>query len=205
MIRVTLIVALTSLLILVLYLPSAQPPESFVRQMRDEHVRTATFWSERHAERILSRTLDARATAERITPMPARASEASGVNTAAAREMAQVNERLFGNAYFRSVDALVLLASYRLFTLIEWLPWLLPFCAVALADGACVRAIRAKQFGHHDPELFALYVIGAILLLCGSMVAFVLPVALPSWAPPLIPALFAALAAGALSHFHQRP
>lgn len=205
MIRVTLIVALTSLLILVLYLPSAQSPESFIRQMRDEHTRTATFWSEHHAGRILSRTLEAHATTERITPIPGRAGEASSVNSAVGREMAQINERLFGNAYFRSVDALVLLASYRLFTLVEWLPWLLPFCAAALGDGACRRTIKAKQFGHHDPELFALYVVSAILPICSAMVAFVLPIALSPWVPPLIPPLVAVLTAGALSHFHERP
>ena len=205
MIRATLIVALTSLLILVLYLPSAQPPGNFVRQMRDEHARTSTFWSEHHAEHILDRTLDAQARAAQITPVPGRSGEVNSVNYAVGREMAQLNERLFGNAYFRSVDALVLLATYRLFTVIEWLPWLLPLCAAALANGACSRTIRAKQFGHHDPELFAIYVIGAILVICGAMVAFVLPIALPPWVPPLIPLFVAVLAAGALSHFHQRP
>ena len=100
---------------------------------------------------------------------------------------------------------MVLLASYRLFTLIEWLPWLLPFCVAALADGTCTRTIRAKQFGHHDPELFALYIVGSILLICGAVVAFVLPIALPPWAPPLIAPLVAVLIAGAFSHFHQRP
>nr|WP_297383317.1 DUF4400 domain-containing protein [uncultured Roseateles sp.] len=205
MIRGTLVVALTALLILVLYLPSKYPPGSFISQMRDEHVCTAAFWSESNADHILSRTLDAHAKAEQITPVPGNAGEANSVNTAVGREMAQLNGRLFGNAYFRSVDALVLLATYRLFTLIEWLPWLLPFCAVALVDGACSRAIKAKQFDHHDPELFALYVVGAILLICGAMVALVLPIAFPPWALPLLPLLVAILTAGALGHFHQRP
>ena len=65
---------------------------------------------------------------------------------AVAREMAMDNQRLFNNAYFKSIDALLLLAGFRVATLIEWLPWLLAFTAAVLLDGFIVRQIKAKEF-----------------------------------------------------------
>ena len=78
------------------------------------------------ALRILDRALGLRARAREATPVPptAGASAASGVDGAVAREMASVNQRLFGNSYFRAIDALVLLAAFRASAMIESLPWL---------------------------------------------------------------------------------
>ena len=51
-----------------------------------------------------------------VTPIPTAkdAPSPAAVNGAVSREMSSVNQRLFNNAYFRAVDALLLLASYRL-------------------------------------------------------------------------------------------
>ena len=81
----------------------------------------------------------------------------AGIDGAVAHEMASVNKRLFNNAYFRSIDALLLLASFRLATLLEWLPWLLAFAAAVMIDGYFVRLIKSKEFLQHDPEIFALW------------------------------------------------
>ena len=43
MIRVVAVVSLLCLLVLVLYLPSAHPPERFLAQLRIEHQATAAF------------------------------------------------------------------------------------------------------------------------------------------------------------------
>ncbi|WP_204320014.1 DUF4400 domain-containing protein, partial [Klebsiella pneumoniae] len=64
--------------------------------------------------------------------------------------MASVNQRLFGNSYFRAIDALVLLAAFRLSAMLEWLPWMAAFLAAAIADGAISRVIKSKEFLHHD-------------------------------------------------------
>jgi len=205
-IRIVSIVSLTALLILVLYLPSAHPPERFVKQLRIEHAQTADFWAVQHAEHILSRTIDAQSAAGQFSPVPnlRQAPDPGAVNSAVGIEMSAVNARLFNSPYFRSIDALLLLASYRLFTLLEWVPWLALFCLAALLDGAVVRAIKAKQFVQHDPELFALCVSAAIVLVCGTVIASVLPVTLPALLLPAVPVAMGALSAGALGNFHSR-
>jgi hypothetical protein len=118
--------------------------------------------------------------------------------------MLAVNARLFNSQYFRAIDALLLLASYRFFTLLEWLPWLGPFCLAALVDGGVRRSIKSKLFASHDPEVFAVCVSAAIMLACGTAIALVLPLALPPALLPATPVCLAILAATALSNFHSR-
>jgi len=118
--------------------------------------------------------------------------------------MSAVNARLFNSPYFRSIDALLLLASYRLFTLLEWVPWMALFCLTALLDGGVVRSIKARQFVHHDPEMFALFVSMAIVLVCGAVLASVLPVTLPALLLPAVPVAMGVFAGGALGNFHRR-
>jgi Domain of unknown function (DUF4400) len=206
MIRIITIASLTVLLILVLYLPSAQPPERFVAQLRIEHSQAIAFWTPRHAERILTRTLDAHALASELSPVPGTAlgQDQTALRSAVGNEMSAVNARLFNSQYFRSIDALLVLASYRIFTLLEWLPWLAPFCIAALVDGAVKRATRSKQFIAHDPEMFALWIGVAIMVACGTVVAFIIPLTLPPILLPAVPGCLAIFTAGALSNFHRR-
>ncbi len=206
MIRIVTIAALMALLILVLYLPSAHPPERFVAQLRVEHEQTTQFWNAQHAQHILARTLEAQESAGQFSPIPnlRQAPDPSRVDSAVANEMSAVNGRLVNSPYFRCIDALLLLATYRCFTLLEWLPWLVAFCAAALLDGGVLRAVKAKQFAHHDPEMFALHVCAAIVVACGTVIALVLPVTLPALLLPGVPAGIAVFAAGALGNFHRR-
>jgi hypothetical protein len=205
-IRVVSIAALLSLLVLVLYLPSAHPPERFLAQIRSEHQAMEEIWGETPALRILDRALGLQGAAREATPVPptAGASAASGVDGAVAREMASVNQRLFGNSYFRAIDALVLLAAFRLSAMLEWLPWMAAFLAAAVADGAISRVIKSKEFRHHDPERFALFAGLAITAACATVVALVIPVTMPPLLIPVVPIGVAALAALALAHFHRR-
>ena len=48
---------LCAVLVYTLYLPSANPPERFLQQMRIEHELNVTFWGEDHAHQILERSL----------------------------------------------------------------------------------------------------------------------------------------------------
>jgi hypothetical protein len=118
--------------------------------------------------------------------------------------MASVNQRLFNNPYFRSIDALLLLASFRLAMLLEWLPWLLAFPVAALVDGYLVRLVKAKEFLHHSPEMFALYACLAILTSCATVLAFVLPFTLHPLAVPCVPVVIGTLMGTAIRDFHAR-
>lgn len=206
MIRIVSIAALLCLLVLVLYLPSSHPPERFLAQIRSEHQAIEEIWGETPALRILDRALGLQGAAREATPIPANAgaSAASGVDGAMAREMASVNQRLFGNSYFRAIDALVLLAAFRLSAMLEWLPWLVVAALAALVDGGIVRLIKAKEFRHHDPELFALFAGLAITAACAAVVALVIPVTMPPLLIPVVPVGVAVLAALALANFHRR-
>ncbi len=206
MIRVVTIAALLCLLVLVLYLPSAHPPERFLAQIRSEHQAMEALWGEAPALRILDRALGLQGAAREATPVPptAGASAASGVDGAVAREMASVNQRLFGNSYFRAIDALVLLAAFRLSAMLEWLPWMAAFLAAAVADGAISRVIKSKEFLHHDPERFALYASVSILLACATVVALVLPVGVHPLVSPGVVATLAVLWGRSVAHFHRR-
>ncbi len=206
MIRVVSIAALLSLLVLVLYLPSEHPPERFLAQIRSEHRAMEEVWGEAPAIRILDRALILQGAAREATPVlpPATASAASDVDGAVAREMASVNRRLFGNSYFRAIDALVLLAAFRLSAMLEWLPWMAAFLAAAVADGAISRVIKSKEFLHHDPERFALYASLSILLACAAVVALVLPVGVHPLVSPSVVATLAVLWGRCVAHFHRR-
>jgi len=205
-IRVVAVVSLLSLLVLVLYLPSAHPPERFLAQLRAEHQATVMFWGEAPALRILARALGMQDAARQVTPVPSAAAAplVGAVDGAVVQAMASVNQRLFNNAYFRSIDALVLLAAFRLSALLEWLPWLAAFAAAVLFDGLIVRLIKSKEFRQHDPELFALYACLAIVTACAAVVGLVVPVSLHPLVMPTVPLLVSVLLSRAVGSFHRR-
>jgi hypothetical protein len=73
MIRVVAVVSLVCLLVMVLYLPSAYPPERFLAQLRTEHAATAAYWGDGPALRILSLALNVQDSARQATPTPSTA------------------------------------------------------------------------------------------------------------------------------------
>ena len=206
MIRIVAVLSLLVLLVLVLYVPSAHPPERFLSQLRAEHEAATAYWGAEPATRMLDRAMRMQDSTAEVTPIPAAkdAPSPTGVNGAVSREMSSVNQRLFNNAYFRAVDALLLLASYRLSTLLEWLPWLAAFVLAALVDGGFARLIKAKEFLQHDPEMFALYASLAIVTLFTTVVGFVLPVPLHPLLLPCEPLGVGVLAGRAVGCFHRR-
>lgn len=204
MIRIIAIAALTLLLVIVLYLPAAHPPERFVAQIRVEHGLHADLWGETGARRIMDRTLVMNRALSSNSPVPA-ASQAPGTDRmaqAVAQEMERVNRRFFGNSYFRSIDAL-LLATYRLAALIEWMP-LQAFVILAIvADGLIVRVLRSKTFKPHDPEWFALHGSALILLVCASIVAFGVPITLSPMLLGSVPVVGAFFLSRFVGNFHR--
>jgi hypothetical protein len=204
-IRFVAIASLISILVLVLYLPSAYPPARFVNQLRTEHELAAQFWGAAAGMRILERTLDLQASARETAPRISAAGvePSSAVDSAVAAHMAQVNARLFSNEYFRSIDALVALASYRLCVLAEGLLLFLLFGGAVLCDGWVVRIIRSKEFLQHDPEKFA-YVCAAILAACATTTALFLPVTVYPEALCATSLAVSVFASRVLANFHRR-
>lgn len=206
MIRGASIVSLVTLLILVLYVPSTHPPAEFLEQLRNEHEAAVEFWGAEPAYRMLDRAMRMQSGAAAASPIPTTKDmpRSSGINGAVSSEMASVNRRLFNNAYFRSVDALLMLASYRLSALLEWLPWLLPLALVAGIDGSLVRIIRAKEFIQHDPEMFAVWCSLLIVSVCLTVIAFVIPAELHPATMAAAPIAIAVLLGRAVANFHRR-
>lgn len=206
-IRVVAVISLVSLLIMVLYLPSAHPPEHFLSQLHAEHDRNAEFWGNDFALRILARMLDFNEETKQASPIPAtlaNASAPSPVDAAVAMQISQMNARLFSNPYFRSLDALRTLATYRFAAFAEWLPYLLVFVFASLGDGHARRIVKSKEFLQHNPEMVALYVCMIILLACGTVLAFVMPVMLHPVFLAVVPISIGVLAGLAVANFHRR-
>lgn len=177
MIRAVTIFALSAWLVLVLYLPSATPAERFLALMRAEHEATASWWGWARAEQILDRATRLQAASLDVTPIPSQvaAPPTEALPGAVGQEMAAVNLRLFHNRYFRAVDALFLLAAYRLAALLQWLPALAPFGLACLGDAWLQRRVRSRELRGGRPERFALLASASIALACATGLGLVWP------------------------------
>ncbi len=206
MIRVIAITSLTLLLVFVLYLPAARPPERFLAQIRIEHDLHAALWGDAKAERIMENALAMNNVLSSASPVPtaAQAPRANGMARAVSGEMERVNQRFFGNSYFRAIDALLLLATYRLAALVEWVPIQLFVILAILADGILVRILRSKEFKSHDPEWFALHASAFIFLGCASIVAFTVPLTISPMVLATMPVLGAFFSGRVVANFHRR-
>ena len=206
-IRVVWIISLMLLLMLALYLPSAHPPERFIAQLSVEHERNRAFWDEEHALRILSRMLALHTGAKDASPIPdtfASAGSRSQVDSTTASEMSRMSTRLFNNQYFKSIGALFALATYRFSAFVEWLPYLAVFVFAALLDGFIRRIVKSKEFLQHKPELFALHASLVIVIVCGTIVAFVLPITVHPLLLALVPGGIGIFGSLAVANYHHR-
>lgn len=201
MIRAIAITSLVTLLVLVLYLPSAHPPERFLTQLREEHAASVAFWGPEAAARILNRALSLQGDTAQITPLP---KPSATLDNATAQEMNAMNRRLFNTAYFRAIDTLLLLTSYRAAVLLEWLPWLGGLIVVMVIDASLQRRIKAKEFRQHNPELFALYAGLGIFTACASVLACAAPVTWHPMVMPLLPLVVGFWGSRAWGHYHHR-
>ena len=204
-IRAVTLVALTLVLVCVLYLPSVYPPERFLAQLSAEHDQARSFWGEEGAVRILARTLAMQQRWRQSEPAGRRsAGQGAHAMPVVSSELSQVHERLFHSEYFRAIDALFVLATYRFAALLEWLPWLSLFVAAAAVDGLVRRVVKSKEFLHHDPELFALHASLAIVVACATIVALVLPWAVHPLALGFAPIAVATCGRFAIANYHRR-
>lgn len=207
MIRLTAIGSLLALLALVLYIPSVFTAERFIAQLRAEYAAAAAYWGDAPASRSLDVAI-ALTDSARVASPPASADHpapAAAVDAAVGREMNSVNARLFGNAYFRSIDALLVLATFRVSMLMQVLPWFAAFAIAVSIDGYLQRTVKSREFRQHDPEVFALAACATIALLCGSVVATVTPFTLHPLALPVAALLACVFIGRALASYHHRP
>ncbi|MCD9026745.1 DUF4400 domain-containing protein [Luteimonas sp. BDR2-5] len=207
MIRAISIGALLSLLVLVLYLPSAHPPQRFLAQLQSDHSAVAHFWGAAAADAMLDAALSQHTDIQHIAPIP-NADDAPSphrVDGAVAQEMSSVSARLFASSYFRSLDAMLLLATYRSALTLNWFPWLALFPITVTVDSIVRRRVKALEFVHHDPEMFAVLVCGAIATACATVLLLVLPVSMHAALLPSAPVLVLTLSARAIASYHARP
>ena len=192
LIRVMAVVSLSVLLMLVLYLPSAFPPQRFVAQIRAEHMASADCWGDLYASRVLSRLFQYQAALD-SQPASANVHEVTRdpVAQPVADSLGRVQLQLFQNSYFRSLDTLTMLALYRLAGLVQWWAPFLVLITACIVDALVRRRIKRLEFAKQHPEWFAAAMGMAILLICLMAVACVLPVPL---SPLLLPAMLCVVA-----------
>lgn len=196
MIRIAAIATMVLFLCLFFYLPSVYGPERFLDQIHIEHDLNDRSCGEAHALRVLDRAITLHGEVQSNAPSPAAVSAAaasSPVETVAAQRLAEATARLFNNHYTRSIDALVTLFLFRLSGLLEWLALLVGFVVACVIDGYLRRSIKSKQFEQHSAELFSFYMALGVLIVCGSLVLFLLPVTIHPFAliaPPVLVGLF---------------
>ena len=181
MVRIVWITALMAVLCIVLYIPSASPPERFIEVLRAEHAVHREVWGSEVADRILGRMLDMQQGTPPLSEPPGatiQASQMSAMDAAVTAQVSQMSVRLFGNPYFRSIDSLFALATYGLSTIIELVPMLSVFLGVVGVNGLVLRRVRAREFVAHSAEVFGGSVILAIVLGSVVVVSAFLPIRL---------------------------
>lgn len=198
MARIVLVGSLLLSVLLALFLPARYPAERFMGHLRTEYRLAAECWGEAVAMRMLDRTLTGLDGAQVSTHHgdPALAAPTG-------HAIALVGDRLFRSAYATALESLAALAMFRLLSLWEWLPWLVPLGMALATDGGTVRVVRSREFVQHDPERFALFMSVAAGLTGGLLAGALLPVTLhPMLAPAVVVTWFFALSR-ALASFHR--
>lgn len=204
MIRIVAICSLVSLLMLVLYLPAAKPAGVFIAQVRVEHALLSEFWGQDHAMAMLAKMLDLQPDSTPSPPLIPIAQGPAGKDAKVLLEVAAVGNRLLNSDYFRSLNALFILATYRAAVALYLLPGLLPFLVAAVLDGLVRRTVKGMDFSGHNPEVFAVSVSGAIVACCCLVIACVLPIQLPVALMPTLLFSCGTFANVGLANYHKR-
>jgi hypothetical protein len=190
-IRVVTIASLLTLLSLVLYLPVARPASAFIAIVRSEHATLSECWGRQHALEMLERMLQWQPETLPSPPLAPVAQTAATGNGNVNKEVAAVGTRLLNNEYFRSLNALFVLSTYRMAVVSGLLPGILPFMFGALVDGFVRRTVKGKVFAGHSPEAFSACACGVIVAACLLVLVSTVPMQLP---PILLPFMLVAIA-----------
>lgn len=203
MIRGVWIVSLVVLLVLGLYVPASSGPERFLDLIRTEHRLNEQWWGQDTSMRIMDRMLDYQGSAAKLSEAGA-STGSTDVTGAIAGSLGNATQSLFKNAYFRSLDTLLALAAFRLSSLLEALPLGLVFMLVVLVDGFVCRAVKAKEFRHHSPEMYMVMICSAIVLASTMAMSLIVPVAVHPLLFAALPLLIGLCASRAVANFHKR-
>jgi hypothetical protein len=207
MIRAVTAASLLALLAIVLYLPAANGPETFMRRATIEHETNLDLLGPDAALRILYRMRFLQGRSADANPIPSTFLDNPGpppVDVTVARHVAAAGARILDSRYVRSTEALLALALFRIASLAEWLPLVSAFLFVAVFDGLIRRAVKSKEFLRHDPELFAAHSCLAVLTSCGLALSVVLPTTVHPYALASAPLLAALFSGQAIASFHAR-
>lgn len=191
----------------ILYIPSAHPPEHFLDQLRTEHQLNTDFWGHERAARIMERMLDLQSDAAHVSAIPmavASNTPATAFDAAVASEMTKMTARMFSNSYFKAIETLLVLATYRFSAFVECVKLGAVFVFAAWVDGFARRLVKNKEFLHYSPELFGVYLCAVIVIICATIVAFVVPLTLHPLVLVIVPLGIGACGGGALANFHHR-
>ena len=183
--RYLAIFLMTAILGLVLWLPAAYTARQFYGAVRLDHTTNEQFWGEPYAANALRSAiafLDAR------KPPAISAPAGTGPTGQAERQLAnrmqQFTERMRGAGYLRAMEAMTMLAFYRLVTMRYLAPAVALFLLPALVDAAVRRIVRTHEFRSHDPERYSLAIVGAMILCAELAILCGLPVRLNPLVPP---------------------
>jgi Domain of unknown function (DUF4400) len=207
MIRVVTAASLLGLLALVLYLPAANAPEVFLRQVTVEHETNLRLLGPDAALRILDRMRFLQGRSASANPIPSTFRDNPGpppVDVTVARHVSAASARILESQYVTSMEALLALSLFRIASLADWLPLVSAFLFAAIFDGLIRRAVKSKEFLRHDPELFAVHVCLAVLTICGLALSVVLPMTLHPYTFASAPLLAALFSSQAITNFHAR-
>jgi len=203
-IRVVTIASLLTLLSLVLYLPSARPASAFIATVRSEHASLSECWGRQHAFGMLERMLQWQPETLPSPPLVPVAQPAGSGNGNVNKEVAAVGTRLLNNEYFRSLNALYVLSTYRMAVILGLLPGLLPLMFGALVDGFVGRTVKGKVFAGHSPEAFSACACGVIFAACLLVLVSTVPVKLPPFLLPLLLVVIAGFANVGIANYRKR-
>lgn len=204
MIRVVAVLSLTLMLILVLYFPAARSAPVFLQQIRAEHDASVATWGNDHAFRMLQHMLEWHASSTTRAPLMTSDSLKQGGDKQVNQEVAAIGLRITNNEYFRSLNALLMLATYRFAVTLYFLPAFLPLLGAGIVDGLVRRAVKGTDFTGHNPEVFSLCASGTIVVLCCLVVGLVVPVTLPRALIPVLLTVASLLIGIGIANYHKR-
>ena len=207
MVRILSGIALLSIVVIALYLPSQFPAEKFFSHLREEHDRNSRFWGDKNANEILARALDIDemvvSSPAAIAPSVVSQSSPNSLNLQTHLKLDEMRERFVDSSYVRGLRATLLLAEYRISALMQWAPGVALFVLLALIDGQIVRIVRSYEFGDHSPVSFGVFAFTLIALLWLITVSLLLPTAIhPLWYG-VVPIVLGAVSGVVVANFHR--
>jgi hypothetical protein len=190
--RFVVLVALAICTAVVAVAPVRYSPDELKETLVEEHGLNAGTFGERHAARALERFRHWRTVLSGDRPAPP--SGAADGDAAA---------RLAQSEYGASMTVILWLALYRTCHLVEVLPLVIPFVLVFLVDGLTVRTVRAREFIPHSAGMYGLLLFLLVVVMCATVVAFCLPVAVHPALFTLCPISAAVVIGRAAANYHK--